>query len=77
MLLKVSQARKINKVCGFDAVAPWDVGGLDDEWAALLDGLYEIDVKKAEGERQRAEGSRRFEDVLARRRAAHPSFGKY
>ena len=73
----ISQARKINKVCGFDAVAPWDVGQLDDEWVALFDGLYEIEEKKAKFEKQKAEGSRRFEDVLTRRRAAHPSYRKY
>ena len=56
---------------------PWTVGELDEEWTALLEGLYVIETKKAEGERQKAEGSRRFEDVLARRRAAHPSYRKY
>jgi len=76
-LLKVSQARKFNKVIGFEAVMPWTVGELDEEWTALLEGLYVIETKKAEGERQKAEGSRRFEDVLARRRAAHPSYRKY
>lgn len=75
--MKVSQARKFNKVIGFEAVTPWTVGELDEEWTALLEGLYVIETKKAESERQKAEGSRRFEDVLARRRAAHPSYRKY
>lgn len=75
--MKVSQARKYNKVLGFDAVTPWNVGGLDDEWCALLDGLYEIEAKKAESEKQKAEGSRQFEAVLARRRAENQSYRKY
>jgi hypothetical protein len=76
LIVKVSQARKINSVCGFGAVRPWEVGELDEEWFELLDGLYEYEHEKAEDEKQIFKGDRQFEEILAKRRREHPSYRK-
>jgi len=76
-LQKVSLARRINKVCGYGAVSPWDVGELTEDWAEMFCALYEYESKDAEEKRQEAESSRQFEDVLSKRRREHPSYRKY
>ena len=35
-LRKVSLARQVNKVCGYGAVSPWDVGELTEDWAEMF-----------------------------------------
>ena len=74
---KVSLARMVNKVCGYGAVSPLEVGALTEEWSDLFKALYEYESKDAESRRQEAEGKKQFEDVLRKRRREHPSYGKY
>lgn len=76
LFLNVSKARKINAVCGFGVIAPWEVGELDPEWSEMFDGLYEYERLKAEEGRQIAQSEARFENVLTQRRAQHPSYRK-
>jgi hypothetical protein len=77
LFVKVSKARKINAVCGYGVVAPWEVGELDEEWSEMFDGLYEYEKQKAEEGRQIAQSKAQFEIVLAKQRADHPSYRKY
>ena len=70
-------ARKVNRVCGFGAVTPMDVGQLDEEWSALFDGLYEIEKASDERGMMNDENKRNFEAVLARRRAQNSGYRKY
>jgi hypothetical protein len=75
-LQAVSLARLVNQVVGYGAVTPWDVGQLTEDWIELFYGLREYEAQQAEEKRQEAESKRRFEDVLRRQRANHPSYGK-
>ena len=77
LFVNVSKARKINAVCGFGAVTPWEVGELDEEWSEMFDGLYEYEKEKAREGEQIAKSEARFESVLAKQRADHPSYRKY
>ena len=73
----ISLARKVNAVCGFGAVAPWEVGELTEDWMDALDGLYVYEREKAEKDRQEDASKENFERVLARRRAENQSYRKY
>lgn len=73
MLKMISLARKVNEVCGFAALAPWDADGLNEEWQAVFEGLYDIREVKLMQERQ----ARASEDAFAKVRARHPSYRKY
>ena len=73
LLYKVSQARKINQVCGFEAIAPWEVGELDEEWMMVFDGLYHLQKTQ----REQTASQKRFDNTLARVRAKHPTYRKY
>ena len=67
----------MNAVCGFGAVAPWEVGELTEDWMDVLDGLYVYEREKADKDRQEDLSKENFERVLARRRAENPSYRKY
>lgn len=67
----------VNKVCGYGAVAPWQVGQFSEELAEFFADVYQYETEQAEKARQQAEGKRQFENVLSKRRAQHPSYRKY
>lgn len=71
--MSVLRARKINKVIGFGAITPWQVPELDEDWLAVFDGLYSLEDKKELLQKSK----QNFDNVLARRRAAHPTYRKY
>ena len=75
--VNISLARKVNAVCGFGAVAPWEVGELTEDWMDALDGLYVYERDKADKDRQEDASKENFERVLARRRAENQSYRKY
>jgi hypothetical protein len=77
LFVNVSMARKVNAVCGYGAVSPWEVGELTEEWLNIFDGLYDYEKEKAEKSRQEDASKDNFERVLARKRAEHPSYRKY
>ncbi len=72
-MVDVLRARKINGLLGFGIIAPWQVCQLDDAWLAALEGLYDIEAYRRDVQR----GKNAFENVLAAKRAAHPTYRKY
>lgn len=72
LLHRLSLARKINSVVGFGSIAPWQTGELDEEWTMVFDAMYEYEKEVKESNK----GKERFDQVLARKRAAHPSYRK-
>ncbi len=66
------KARKINALTGAAMIAPWQVGQLDEEWQAVFDGLFEIEQRHA----AETKNKQLFDQVLAKRRAAHPTYRK-
>jgi hypothetical protein len=71
-LLRLSLARKINVVCGFGSIAPWQVGELDEEWTMLFEQMFDFEKQQ----KDKNAGKAHFDQVLARKRAAHPSYRK-
>lgn len=60
------RARRYNRVLGFSVFTPWTVNEIDEESAAVLDALENLDKDQAD----RAKAKQDFENVLAKRRAA-------
>jgi len=73
LLVDVSRTRKINVVCGFGALAPWDLDQLDEATIEEYDALYEYERRKKESDAV----MRKNDQYLATRRASHPSYRKY
>lgn len=69
LLLAVNRARLINQQLGGALIAPWEVGQLDEAWLDVFYGLQELpDLRKNYQE---------FENLLAQRRNANPTYRKY
>lgn len=72
-LVAVSRARKVNAVCGFGVVAPWEINQLDEAALMEFEALYEYEKLKQEEDA----GRQKNEAYLSGRRASHPSYRKY
>lgn len=69
-LLNVTYARKINAVCGFGAVTPWDVGQLDEAALEEVTALYEFEREQETIRKEKAAA----DAALAKARNNHPQW---
>lgn len=69
-LLNVTHARKVNTVCGFGAVTPWEVGQLDEATLEEFTALYEFEREQETIRREKAVA----DAALAKARNNHPQW---
>ena len=69
ILIRVSEAREINRAHGGPLIAAWEVDLLPDDWIEVLTSMPRLDKLSA--------GLQELEDYKATWRSSHPTYRKH